>query len=115
MRPELRSDARPGLRSVAAAPRGVVFGDPHVTPEGTTLIEVSRVRRQRGGEDRVSAVGVYAVKDGQALWSPAVDADRIALIGVTTGFVAAVLGCVAVIRRPPWPALGDTVRAIRER
>ncbi len=98
-----------------AAPQGVVFGDPHVTPDGTTVITVSRVRRRRSGEDRVSAIGVYSVRDGQAVWSPAVDADRIALIGVATGFVAAVLGCVAVVRRPPWPALTGTITVHRDR
>lgn len=107
---------RPELRSVpGAAPRGVVFGEPHVTPDGTTVITVSRTRRRRSGEDRVSAIGVYAVRDGQAQWCPAVDADRIALIGVTTGFVAAVLGCIAVVRKPPWPALTGTITVHRNR
>jgi hypothetical protein len=35
----------------------------------------------------------------------AVDANRIALIGVITGLISAVLACVAMVRRPPWPDL----------
>ncbi|MGC5027278.1 hypothetical protein ACLQ3K_21240 [Tsukamurella sp. DT100] len=107
---------RPELRSVpGAAPQGVVFGDPHVTPDGTTVITVSRVRRRRSGEDRVSAIGVYSVRDGQAVWSPAVDADRIALVGVATGFVAATLATLAVLRQPPWSVMSGTITAIRDR
>ncbi|GAA1098128.1 hypothetical protein [Tsukamurella spumae] len=109
MRPELRSV--PG----APAPTGVVFADPHVTPDGTTVIEVSRVRRRRGGELRTSALGVYAIRDGKAVWSPAVDADRIALIGVATGFVAATLATLAVLRQPPWPALTGTISRALDR
>ncbi len=37
-----------------------------------------------------------------------VDADRIALIGVITGLIAAVLASLAVLRRPPWPDLSAT-------
>lgn len=107
---------RPQLKSVpGTAPRGVVFGDPHVTPDGTTVIPVSRVRRRRNGEDRVSAIGVYTVRDGETSWCPAVDADRIALIGVTTGLIAATLGSLAVLRQPPWPALARAITAVRER
>ncbi len=106
---------RPQLKSVpATAPRGVVFGDPHVTPDGTTVIPVSRVRRRRTGEDRVSAIGVYTVRDGEASWCPAVDADRIALIGVTTGLIAATLASLAVLRQPPWPALASAITAVRD-
>ena len=50
-------------------------------------------------------LGVYAVRDDQVTWHAAVDHERIALIGVATGFFAAVLGTIAVIRRPPWPDL----------
>ncbi|CAM3617586.1 hypothetical protein ACXYTP_11245 [Tsukamurella ocularis] len=107
---------RPELRSVpGTAPRGVVFGDPHVTPDGTTVITVSRIRRRRTGEDRVSAIGVYTVRDGQAVWSPAVDADRIALLGVATGLIAATLASLAVLRQPPWPLLTGTITVHRDR
>lgn len=105
---------RPELKSVpGGAPRGVVFGDPHVTADGTTVITVSRVRRRRGGEERVSAIGVYTVSDGKTVWTPAVDADRIALLGVTTGLIAATIASLAVLRQPPWPLLSGTITATR--
>ncbi|KXO95595.1 Uncharacterised protein (plasmid) [Tsukamurella tyrosinosolvens] len=107
---------RPELRSVpGAAPKGVVFGDPHVTPDGTTVITVSRVRRRRSGEDRVSAIGVYTVREGRTTWTPAVDADRIALLGVATGLIAATLASLAVLRQPPWPVLTGTITVHRDR
>lgn len=77
-----------------------VFGEPHLTPDGATVVTVSR--RGRGGD---GAVGIFVISGSKVVWSPAVDADRIALIGVVTGFVAATLGCLAVLRRPPWPAI----------
>ncbi|KXP07181.1 hypothetical protein HWD35_07550 [Tsukamurella tyrosinosolvens] len=107
---------RPELRSVpGAAPKGVVFGDPHVTPDGTTVITVSRVRRRRSGEDRVSAIGVYTVREGRTTWTPAVDADRIALLGVTTGLIAATLASLAVLRQPPWPVMTGAITVHRDR
>ena len=45
------------------------------------------------------------VADGRATWVPAVDGHLMALIGTSTGFVAALLGTLAVLRRPPWPHL----------
>ena len=66
------------------------------------MIPVTRTSR---GGDGAGAVGVFVVHGNKVVWSPAIDAERIALVGVLTGFVAAVLGCVAVIRRPPWPDL----------
>jgi len=33
-------------------------------------------------------VGVYIVKDGQVQWEPAVDASRIAIMGMVTSIVA---------------------------
>jgi hypothetical protein len=43
------------------------------------------------------------------------DANRIALIGVLTGLLAAVIASLAVLRQPPWPrrsrAIGDADRA----
>lgn len=95
-------------------PADVVFGDPHVTPDGTTVIEVSRVRKRGdGGPDHVTAVGIYVIHEGNVTFSPAVDGDRIALIGVSTGFVAAFLATLAVLRRPPWPALTGTITVER--
>ena len=39
---------------------------------------------------------------------PAVDANRVALIGVLTGLLAAVIGTLAVLRQPPWPRMTIT-------
>jgi len=36
---------------------------------------------------------------------PAVDTNRVALIGVLTGLLAAVIGSLAVLRQPPWPRI----------
>lgn len=79
----------------------LVYGDPIETDDRTTVLPVSRVR---GGSS--SPVGVFVVHDGTATWTPAFDANRTAQIGVMTGFVAATLACLAVLRKPPWP---DTV------
>ncbi len=67
-----------------------IFGDPHETPDGTTVIPVHR------------PVGLFAVREGQVKWEPAVDATRVA-VGI--GPAAATLGGLAVLRRPPWPEL----------
>jgi hypothetical protein len=80
--------------------RGRVYGEPYRMADGGTVITVAKVR---GGNS--TPVGVFVVHDGKASWVPAVDANRIALIGVATGFVSAVLACVAMVRRPPWPDL----------
>ena len=74
----------------------LIYGDA-ITTEHATLIPVTRERGQAS-----TAVGMFVVRADGATWVPVVDADRIALIGVTTGFVAATLGCLAVLRKPPW-------------
>lgn len=49
------------------------------------------------------------------MWTPAVDASRVAMIGACTGFMAALLATVAVLRRPPWPDMTERVmRALAE-
>jgi hypothetical protein len=83
----LRGLPRPG----GSEPR--IFGEPHETPDGTTVITVT------------SPPGVFAIRDGQAKFEPAVDATRVALLAIGTGLVAATLGTLAVLRRPPWPDL----------
>ena len=40
---------------------------------------------------------------------PAVDSGRIAIIGACTGFAAAVIATIAVLRRPPWPQMTEAV------
>jgi hypothetical protein len=73
-----------------------VFGEPYVTPDGVTVIPVQ------------GPVGVFVVRDDGAQWVPAVDANRIALIGVLTGLLAAVIASLAVLRQPPWPRMTIT-------
>jgi hypothetical protein len=79
---------------------GRVYGDPYRTSDGGTVITVAKVR-----SDTSTPVGVFVIHDGRVRWVPAVDANRVALIGVITGLIAAVLASAAVLRRPPWPDL----------
>ncbi|OHV03060.1 hypothetical protein [Mycobacterium talmoniae] len=82
-----------------------VYGEPYQTPDGATVITVSRVRD--GG-----ALGVFVVRGDDASWVPAVDHNRIALVGVITGLAAAVIGCLAMLRRPPWPDLHGWIEVV---
>jgi hypothetical protein len=86
--------------------RGRVYGEPYRTADGGTVITVAKVRA-----GTATPLGVFVVHGGNARWVPAVDADRIALIGVLTGLLAAVIGSLAVLRRPPWPDLSGTSSA----
>lgn len=83
--------------------RSRVYGEPFQTADGATVIPVSKVRA-----DSVTPTGVFVVQGGTTRWIGAVDTDRIALIGIITGLIAAVLGSLAVLRRPPWPDLSAT-------
>ena len=74
-----------------------VFGQPYQTPDGATVITVSAVRGRAGA----GPVGIFVIKDGKPTWVQAV--DRIAVLGVLTGLIAAALATIAMIRRPPWP------------
>jgi hypothetical protein len=76
-----------------------IYGEPYQTPDGATVITVTRGPGRTGS----GAMGVFVIKDGRACWEPAVDVTRIAFIGVLTGFVAAALATAAMLRRPPWP------------
>lgn len=88
------------LDQLAADPAaGRRYGEPYQTPDGTTVILVAK------------PLGVFAIRNGQATWTPAVDGNRIALIGVLTGLLAAVIGSLAVLRQPPWPRI--TIRDCR--
>jgi hypothetical protein len=69
----------------------MIFSDPFEASNGTVIITVSSSRGR--------AVGVYT------------DNSRVALIAACTGFVAAVLGTAAVLRRPPWPDLTERAMA----
>lgn len=89
-----------------------VYGEPYQTPDGATVISVSRVRG-RGGDGRdpiASPVGVFVIRGDNVRWVAAVDGNRVALIGVTTGLLAAVISSLAVLRRPPWPNLRGATR-----
>ncbi|WP_101946858.1 hypothetical protein [Mycobacterium sp. 3519A] len=97
-------EAREPVAALDAAATGV-FGEAYQTPDGSTVIPVTR------GADARPA-GIYVIKDGKASWVPAVDAGRVAMMGVLVGLVASALAGVAMIRRPPWPDLhGDISRA----
>jgi hypothetical protein len=88
--------------------RGRVYGEPYHTDDGGTVITVAK---NRAGTS--TPVGVFIIHGGSVRWVPAVDANRIALLGVLTGMVAAVLASIAVLRRPPWPDLSATSDAWR--
>jgi hypothetical protein len=86
--------------------RGRVYGEPYRTADGGTVITVAKVRA-----GTATPVGMFVVHGGKVRWVPAIDANRIALIGVITGLIAAVLTCLAMLRRPPWPDLSATSSA----
>lgn len=77
------------------APRRV-YGEPYETADGATVIPVEK------------PVGVFVIRAGEASWVPAIDGNRVALIGVLTGLLAAVIGSLAVLRQPPWPRITIT-------
>jgi hypothetical protein len=77
---------------------GGVYGEPYQTDDGTTVIPVAK------------PVGIFVVRGGEASWVSAVDANRVALIGVLTGLLAAVIATLAVLRQPPWPRITITQR-----
>ncbi|MCV7028412.1 hypothetical protein [Mycobacterium sherrisii] len=79
------------------APRG--YGQPFETADGVTVIPVER------------PLGVFVVHAGQASWVPAVDKNRVALLGALTGLLTGVIACLAVLRQPPWPRI--TIRDYR--
>jgi hypothetical protein len=80
-----------------------VYGEPYETADGATVIPVAKLRG-----DRAKPVGVFVIKDGKATWQPAVDAERIAMMGILVGLVSATFAGIAMVRRPPWPDLhGD--------
>lgn len=93
-----------------------VYGEPYQTADGATVIPVARIRGGGGKRRRpddasggsgfgftAAPVGVFVVRGDHASWVPAVDANRIALVGVTTGLLSAVIASLAMLRRPPWP------------
>ncbi|WAC91196.1 hypothetical protein [Mycobacterium sp. Aquia_213] len=73
-----------------------IYGEPFETSDGATVIRVEK------------PVGIFVIRAGKGTWVPAVDANRVALIGVLTGLLAAVIGSLAVLRQPPWPLMTIT-------
>ena len=73
------------------------FGQQYETSDGATVIAVSK------------PVGVFVVKDGKPIWSPATDDTRIALMGILVGLIATLLAGITMVRRPPWPDLHGEV------
>jgi hypothetical protein len=90
--------------------RSRVYGEPYRTADGATVIPVSRVR-----PGSATPLGVFVIHGGKAQWTGAVNSDRLALIGVLSGLIAAALGSAAVLRRPPWPDLSATSEAWSQR
>ena len=83
-----------------------VYGEPYETADGATVITVAKVRGTRA-----KPIGLFVIKDGNVRWSPAVDGERVAMMGILVGLVSATLAGVAMVRRPPWPDLkGDISR-----
>lgn len=84
----------------------MIFSEPFESSDGTVVITVSRPG-WRDGPAR--PIGIYTVTAQGATWTPAVDSGRIAIIGACTGFAAAVIATIAVLRRPPWPQMTEAV------
>ncbi|HEX2142553.1 MAG TPA: sporulation protein [Candidatus Limnocylindria bacterium] len=76
-----------------------VYGDP-IERDGLTIIPAAKVRGGGGGGSDTTGnggggfgltarpVGAYIVRNGEVSWEPAVDATRIATMGIVTGIVA---------------------------
>ena len=90
--------------------RGRVYGEPYRTADGGTVITVAKVHAGTS-----TPVGVFVVHGGKARWVPAIDTNRIALIGVITGLISAVIASVALLHRPPWPDLSANSAAWQPR
>ncbi|MFI5777432.1 hypothetical protein [Nocardia sp. NPDC051570] len=90
----------------ARADDSLIYGAPHETADGATVITVAR----SGGWLRPGprALGIFVVHGENVSWTPAMDAERIAFVGVLTGLLAAVIATLAVLRRPPWPDMHGT-------
>lgn len=90
---EMLSDAREAMTVKRA------YGDP-IEREGLTIVPVADVRGGGGGGGDAQnnggggfglaarPVGVYVVKNGEVAWEPAVDVNRISMMGIFAGIVA---------------------------
>ncbi|MGW0048456.1 hypothetical protein [Nocardia cyriacigeorgica] len=80
-----------------------IYGEPFETADGATIITVAqRYGRFASG---VRPVGIFTIRNGEAVWVPAVDVNRIALLGECLGLLSVVIVTLAILRRPPWPDL----------
>ena len=113
-------EAREVIDTLGADPDASrAYGQPYETADGTMIVPVTRLRgRSTPGADdtriRLGAkpLGVFVVKDGRARFVPAVDAGRIAMMGILVGLTSVTLVGLAMVRRPPWPDLhGDISRS----
>jgi hypothetical protein len=98
-------EAREAIDTLAPDPDAArLFGQAYETADGSTVIPVAK--------PGAKPLGIFVVKDGKASFVPAVDAGRIAMMGILVGLVSAALAGVAMVRRPPWPDLhGDISRS----
>jgi uncharacterized spore protein YtfJ len=85
-----------------------VFGDP-IQADGTTIIPVAVLRGGGGGGGRgedggvgfgvvARPAGVFALRDGQVKWRPAVDVNRVILGGQLVAITALLTVGPAVVR-----------------
>jgi ABC-type nitrate/sulfonate/bicarbonate transport system permease component len=84
----------------------LIFGDPFDTGKDAVIVTVSRTSWPSGREH---PVGIYTIRADGTTWTPVVDSSRNLLIGACTGFAAAVIATIAVLRRPPWPEMTEPV------
>jgi hypothetical protein len=84
----------------------LIFSEPYEANDGTVVVTVARTGWRDGPGH---PVGVYTIHAGNVTWTPAVDVSRHRLIGACTGLLAAVIGVLAVLRKPPWPEMTEKV------
>lgn len=106
---DIEQDRTPGAGRASRR----VYGEPFETADGSTVIPVARVGGLR--RSTVTPVGVFVIHGGEVTWSPALDHTRVALLGSTIGLVAAIIGALAVLRRPPWPDLSNPAGSLAQR
>ncbi|NNH72421.1 hypothetical protein HLB23_21595 [Nocardia uniformis] len=87
------------LSELPAVDDSLVYGAPHLTPDGSTVITVSKPGFFRG----MRPLGVFVIHEGKVSFECVTDSTRIALMGELIGLVAAGFATAALLRRPPWP------------
>ena len=86
-----------GAREAMSVKR--VYGEP-IERDGLTIVPAADVRGGGGGGGdsdnnggggfglQARPVGIYVVKNGEVAWEPAVDVNRISMMGIFAGIVA---------------------------